>query len=295
MPKSISPEFANPGIGARVYDTLRMTKRYVTSYYQSRSETSLFDGVKTYCLFVGHARSGGSITGALLDAHPTIVLADEMDVLHHVESGFSRDQIYHLLIERAKRQAHKGRTKGGREGKVYSYFVPGQWQGRYERLQVIGGSKAGFSTQRLARNPELLQRLRDTVRGAEVKIIQIIRNPFDTISTMNIRAGRPLENGIERYFANCDAIAAIQRRAGEGAMLSIKHEELVDQSQTQIAAMCAFLGVAAPADYLDACASILYTSPAKSRHKIAWSPALLDSVQQRIKHYNFLDGYSYDI
>ena len=99
MPKPTSPEVTNPGLGARVYDSLRLAKSYVTSYYQSRGEHALYDQVKTYCMFVGHARSGGSITGALLDAHPNIVLADEMDVLNQVAAGFSRDQIYHMLID----------------------------------------------------------------------------------------------------------------------------------------------------------------------------------------------------
>jgi hypothetical protein len=294
MPKSTSPEVTDVGLGTRVYDSLRMAKRYVMSYYQSRGEGALFDEVKTYCLFVGHARSGGSITGALLDAHPNIVLADEMDVLHHVAAGFSRDQIYHLLISRAQRQSRKGRTKGGRDGKVYSYLVPGQWQGRFDQLRVIGGSKAGFSTQWLARDPDLLQRLRATVRGAEVRIIQIIRNPFDTNSTMNIRAGRPIEDGIARYFANCETIAGIQRRAGAGVMVSVKHEELVEQPQAQIAALCDFLGVPAPGDYLDACAGILYASPSKTRQKVGWRPELIDDVRRRIEQYDFLSGYTYD-
>jgi hypothetical protein len=294
MPKSISPEVINPGLGARVYDTLRMAKRYVTSYYQSRGEGALFDEIQTYCMFVGHARSGGSITGALLDAHPNIVLADEMDVLQHVAAGFNRDQIYHLLISRAQRQSRKGRTKGGRDGKVYSYLVPGQWQGRFDQLRVIGGSKAGFSTQWLARDPTLLPRLRQTLGSVEVKIIQIIRNPFDTISTMNIRAGRLLEDGIERYFANCETIAGIQRQVGADAMLSVKHEELVNQPHVQIAQLCRFLSVPAPSDYLDACAGILYSSPAKSRQKIAWRPELVDTVRRRIEQYDFLSGYTYD-
>ncbi|HWQ16146.1 MAG TPA: sulfotransferase [Roseiflexaceae bacterium] len=293
MPKSTSPEVTNPGLATLVYDRLRMAKRYVTSYYLSRKHRALFDAVRVHCLFVGHARSGGSIVGALLDAHPHVVLADELDVLQHVAAGFSRDQIYQLIVARAARQAHKGRTKGGRDGKVYSYHVPGQWQGRFERLQVIGGSKAGISTQRLAQRPELLQRLRDTVRGAEVRVVQVIRNPYDTISTMHIRAGRPLEAGIERYFANCDTIARIQQRLGAD-MLSVKHEALVEWPHEQLGALCRFLGVEALQDYLDACAGILYASPATSRHKVPWSQQLIDAVQRRVERYDFLHGYAYD-
>jgi hypothetical protein len=293
MPKLTSPEVANPSLAAQISDRLLMAKQYVTSYYPGRKERALFDQVRSYCMFVGHARSGGSIVGALLDAHPRIVLADELDVLQLVGAGFSRDQIYHLLIARAQRQARKGRTKGGRDGKVLSYHVPGQWQGRFERLEVIGASKAGFSTQRLAQQPDLFRQLRDTVRGAQVKVVQVIRNPYDTISTMNIRAGRPIEAGIERYFANCETIARIQQRVGAD-MLSLKHEALVEQPHDQLGGLCRFLGVAAPSDYLDACAGILYASPAKSRHKVPWSQDLIDAVQRRLEAYDFLHGYAYD-
>jgi hypothetical protein len=111
---------------------------------------------------------------------------------------------------------------------------------------------------------------------------------------MNLRAGRAIEDGIERYFANCRTIAEVKRRLDGAHMLSVKHEELVAQPEARMAEMCRFLGVEAPTDYLGACASILFESPAKSRHKVQWSQGLIDSVRRQIEQYDFLHGYSYE-
>lgn len=52
------------------------------------------------------------IVGALLDAHPNAVIADEVDALQFVAKGFNRDQLVYILLFRAhKLQAKKGRQK----------------------------------------------------------------------------------------------------------------------------------------------------------------------------------------
>jgi hypothetical protein len=275
-------------------ESLSMTKRFMLSYYQALRDDRTFQTVKTYCMFVGHARSGGSILGALLDAHPQIVIGDEVDVLKHLPLGFSRDQIFHMILARSQRQARKGRTKGGRDGRMYSYFVPGQWQGQFSQLRVIGDSKAGISTQRIAHDPTLLDRLTKVMERLDFKVVHIVRNPFDTVSTMNIRAGRPIANGIERYFTNCSTILALRNRLPAGSMLSVQHEYFIDNPATCLTDLCRFLGVAPTPGYLDACTGILYQSPAKSRHKVTWSPELIDIVRRQIDRYDFLQGYSYD-
>lgn len=277
-----------------VHESLSITKRFVISYFQALRDDTPFRNVQTYCMFVGHARSGGSILGAMLDAHPNMVVGDEVDVLKYIPTGISREQIFHIILTRSLRQSRKGRTKGGREGKVYSYAVPGQWQGRYSDLLVVGDSKAGFSTQRLDRDPTLLRRLQKMMKTVNVKIVHIVRNPFDTVSTMNIRADRPLANGIDRYFTNCETICSVRTMLPEGSMLSVQHEYFVDNPAACLSELCTFLGVAPNPEYLQACAGILYKSPAKSRTKVEWSPELIDIVRRKIDTFDFLQGYTYD-
>lgn len=282
------------GMRERVAGRLRMARRYVTSLYKSRQERAWYTDIRTYCMFIGHARSGHSIVGALLDAHPNVILPDEVDALQYVAAGFGREQIYHLLLARSRRQAGKGRTKGGRDGKTYSYHVPGQWQGRFERLHVVGDSKAGQSTQRLAQNPALLDRLRETLGNAHIKIIYVARNPYDNISTMILRGGRSFDSAIKRYFANCEAIVDIKRRVAPADLMLARQEDLIARPKQLLAETCGFLGIAAPDDYLSACAGILYTSPARSRHKVEWTPELVATVRRNIERFDFLAGYSYE-
>jgi Sulfotransferase family len=294
MSNASALEVRNLSVGTRVYERLNFVRRCVTSYYKSRMDSTFFRDVKTYCMFIGHARSGGSIIGALLDAHPNVVLADEVDALQYVTAGLSREQIYYIVLAKSQRQARAGRRKAGRDGKVYSYWVPGQWQGRFNTLQVIGDSKAGISTQRFAHNPALFQHLQNIMKGVNVKVIHVFRNPYDTVSTMILRGGRTFENAIERYFCNCKTIADLRKRISSSDIFTVRHEEFVDHPDICLDKTCNFLGIQAPPDYLSACASIVYKSPAKSRHKVQWNPELIEVVKRKIDQYDFLVGYSYE-
>jgi hypothetical protein len=280
MPNTSSLEITDPS----VIEKLRIAKRYVTSYYQSRKHHTLLQNIKTYCMFIGHTKSGGSLLGSLLDAHPDIILADEVNVLRYISAGFSRDQIYYLILAKSQKQARKGRRYSF--GKVYSYLVPGQWQGRFDRLQVIGDSKAGESTQRLAQNPALLHDLQNIVVGANVKIIHIIRNPYDVISTMILRGGRTFGDATQRYFSNCEAIVDIRRRVSNSDMFVVKHEQLIAHPVTRLNEICCFLGVEVIDDYLNACASVLYKSPDKIRYSVQWKPELIDVVKNKINKFD---------
>jgi hypothetical protein len=298
----LATRLTHQGVGAKLYKNmykpaikrLNMVRHYVTTYYKAYKNPMLFHDIKTYCMFVGYARSGHSIIGALLDAHPNVILPDEADVLRYLSAGFSREQIYHILLAKSQRQAMKGRTKQGREGQSYSYLIPGQWQGRFEQLQVIGDSTAGISTQRLAESPELLPRLQHIMKDVHVKLIHVVRNPYDNISTMCIRGGRSFESTIERYFTNCETIVDLRKQINDSDILVVRHEEFLSHPEGCLGEVCRFLGIEPTYDYLRACASILYTSPAKSRHKVQWNSETIDMVEHRIHQFDFLRGYSYD-
>ncbi|MGI8658267.1 MAG: sulfotransferase [Candidatus Limnocylindria bacterium] len=249
--------------------------------------------VHTFCLFIGHARSGHSIIGALLDAHPQIVISDELDALRYVEAGFRPSQILYLPIFVAKNQAERARTKAGLSGATYSYAVTGQWQGRYESLQVIGDSTAGMTVQRLARDRSLLARTRLRLMGRKLRFIHVTRNPFDNIATMMMRGGRTFENAADRYFSNCEAIVELAGRIAEDDILQVRHEDVILTPQATLERACGFLGVPVPAGYLDACAGILFPQPSRTRAKVEWSQDQRGFVERRIAEFPFLAGYSF--
>lgn len=249
--------------------------------------------VKTLCLFIGHARSGHSIVGALLDAHPQIAISDELDALRYIDAGFGGSQVLYLSMLVSRRQADRARTKAGQGGSVYSYAVPGQWQGRHRDLAVVGDSQAGWSVQRLARDRSLLGRTRKRIGDRDLRFIHVTRNPFDNIAAMMLRGGRTFDNAFERYFTNCEAIVELAERIGEGQLFRIRHEDVILDPRASLSSLCDFLGVEVTPDYLEACASILFPTPSRTREKVDWSEPQRTRVEARSAEFPFLSGYDF--
>ena len=277
---------------------LDLAKSYLTSSYGAYRDRNLFEDVETYCMFVGYPKSGHSLVGSLLDAHRDAIIAHELDALRYVWLGFNRAQLFHMLLENSKAYASTGRNWN-----VYSYRVPGQWQGRYEKLRVIGDKKGGISTLRLDSDPDLLKKLKNVVR-VPVKFVHVIRNPYDNISTM-LRDGiynywsmkgrqRGLRYSIDDYFFRCSAMRDFKKRTDPAAVLDLRHEDFIEDTASSLRKLCSFVGLDAPEDYLKDCASMIFPSPTKSRQRVEWDDSAIEVVRDRMKEFEFLRGYSYE-
>jgi len=131
-------------------------KTYALSYLKSKKLA--VNELKCFCLFVGYPRSGSSMIGSLIDAHPDAVIAHELHALRFVRYGFSKNQLFYLLLEQSERFLNLGSTWSG-----YSYRVPNQFNGRYRHLIVIGDKKAGDTAFFLYLYPNLLEKLKREV------------------------------------------------------------------------------------------------------------------------------------
>ncbi len=243
--------------------------------------------LQTYCMFIGHARSGHSLVGSLLDAHPDIAIAHELHVLRLLEAGFAERQIRRLILENSRFHA-RYRRRWGR----YRYEVPGQWQGRYRYLRVIGDKRARESGRLFACAPELLDRLQKHIRLA-IRYIHVVRNPFDNIATISIKHEKTLNEAITEYFLLCRTVRWVRREVGEESVFEMRHEDLVASPVPELARLCAFLGVSAPDEYLAACAGIVFPAPRLSRGTVAWTQSAIDRVRREGSQYNFLRRYGF--
>jgi len=263
-------------------------QRYVASALGSLVNRKSFASVETLCLFIGYPRSGHSLIGALLDAHPNAIIADELDALKYVHAGFSRNQLFYLLLRGSRRSASAGRQRTG-----YSYHVPGQWQGRFEELRVIGDKMGHASAIRLGAFPSLFDTLANGF-NVEIKFLHVMRNPYDIISTMALRTKLSLASSCDLFFSCAEAVQQIKQRSADSAVHDVRHEDFVTNPKYALKAICAFLNLKEDDDYLDACARIVYQMPHKSRQRISWTPNLIDSVKDRISKFPFLSDYSFD-
>jgi hypothetical protein len=282
-----------PIFRSRTFQRMNLWRYYGMSALVARRDSGCFRHIRAFCFFVGHNKSGTSLLGALLDAHPKVILADEIGALRYVEAGFSRDQLFYLLLRGSRVEARKGRVTAHRL-EPYSYWVPEGWQGRCSAPLVIGDSTSGSSTRLLGLRPDLLDRLSGLLRGIEPRLIQVIRNPFDPISVGMVRGGRSFQNAIDRYFIACETLVEIRRRVDPGSLLPVRYETFVAGPEQGLARVCRFLGVDVDQGYLRACGRIVRRRPDRSREMVKWTQPWIDDVERRIASFDFLQGYSYE-
>jgi hypothetical protein len=251
-------------------------------------ERAAFAGVERYCMFVGYPRSGHSLSGSLLDAHPDMVIAHELDALRLVAARVDRDRLFSLVLANDRAFTQRGRRWEG-----YAYEVPGQWQGRVRRLRVIGDKKAGMSTYRLGRRPELLASLQELVQ-VPVHLVHHVRNPFDNIATLSIRHGWPLGSAIELFFSLCATVSWCRAEIGAGRWIDVRHEDLVASPRPVLSGLCRFLGQEPDDGYLDACAAVLFDAPRRTRDQVRWTADDVARVRRGVERWDFLAGYDAD-
>ncbi len=263
-------------------------RRFLLSLLGGVWHRASFNRVETFCMFVGYPRSGHTLIGSILDAHPNMIIADELNALRYFDNGFGRKQLFYLLLRNSLKAASAGRKRTG-----YVYRVPDQWQGRYERLQVIGDKMGHAAALRLAADPDLLNRLRQFL-SVHIKFVHVLRNPYDVISTMTLRHQVPLEHSIDRFFWLCQSVDTIKRRVPSADICDLKHEDFIQSPITRLESLCEFFHLKADAAYLDASAKIVFASPHKSRFEVAWDKTLIESVRIKMSQFSFLEEYSYD-
>lgn len=253
---------------------------------ESARWNAVFRGVECHVTFIGYPRSGHSLVGALLDAHPQIVIAHELNALALLRAGLRRSQIFWLELQNSRAYAGIGRAWG-----EYSYAVEGQHQGAYEQLRVIGDKKGGASSRLLLEQPELLERARE-VLGPAIRIVHVVRHPLDNIATLFIkhRMAR-LSDAIDYYFVLCKSNQAVARRAGSGEWLEIHNDDVLQDPRGQLALACGFLGIATSAEYLAACARTVVPGRGRTRHRVAWTRDDIARVRQESTGYPFLSRY----
>lgn len=246
--------------------------------------------LQAFCLFASYGRSGHSLVGSLLDAHPDVVIGHEANALRLVAEGMKQDKLFETLLENSRRSFERGRKQSG-----YSYVVEGQWQGRYRTLRVIGDKSGGRTTKLIGRGG--LRRFARTV-GLPLRIVHQTRNPFDIVArrSLVLRDGVP-KRTVEEAIADLATMTDVNEqliRDGRYPVVTVRHEALIADPQGELARLCEFVGVEADPAYLDACAAIVYESPHRTRDRVEWPDEARRAVDGIVARHEFLDGYSFE-
>ena len=233
--------------------------------------------------FLGYPRSGHSLVGSLLDAHPDVVIAHELHALRHLAQGASLARLTEAIVINSFVFHMLGRSYTG-----YDYQVAGQWQGRARELLAAGDKKGNGSIRVLRRHPHLLD---DLAAGDRMRLIHVIRNPYDNIATKARRTGTSLEHAAQGYFSNVAVISALKKRYGS-LILDIHLEDLLAEPHQTLRTLLQHIHLGEPeADYYAACSAILFATPHRSALETPWPAPLLKRIDHRLALVDFLQRY----
>jgi len=238
-----------------------------------------------FCLFVGYPRSGHSLVGSLLDAHPHAVLAHEFNTLQQYRTGLDADELCLFLQLNSAVFARMGRSWTG-----YAYEVPGQHQGRAERLVLLGDKKGAATTRQMRKHPDTLPALEADL-GVPFVFVHVMRHPLDNIATWAQRQRVSLERATREYFQLVETVADL-RAARPEQVHDVYLESLIGDPRAELVRLCAALGLEQGADHLDACANVVFGSPRRSRDRADWPDGMRDSILERAGRHDFLRPYA---
>jgi Sulfotransferase family len=247
-----------------------------------------FGQVEAFCLLVGYARSGSSLFGSILNAHPEMVIAHEADIMRYVRPGVRRNQLFGILLNRDREFAEIDRQWHG-----FDYSVPGHAQGEFTRLRVIGDKHAGRATRWLREDPARLDRLRHVV-GVPLRVVHLVRNPFDNVASMARNRDIPVSRALEVYCGLSRGVDGIRRELAPEELLDVRYEEFLQHPESVLPEVCTFLGVAVDEDYVAACATLIDFGGRRGRDTVTWSAEERDTLETLIGDLDMLKGYSYD-
>ena len=263
------------------YDRLAMP------FVLPRQKTALAQA-KTYVLFVGQPRSGHSVVGSVLDAHPNALISHRLDSLKYLQTGCTLPEVFYLIMKNSQRFA-----KTERKLTAYSYNIDNAWQGQSENLQVIGDQEGKWSAQRLLANaPRLQEQLGK--HAIALRLFNVVRNPFDNIATWSERSGLSIARITHDYFTICDQVQAIEAHYGSDALLRVYHERFIANFDAEFQRILDFVQLNGSAELLSACTPLIYHKPHRSRDNIQWQARDIQAITKKIQQYDFLHGYDFE-
>jgi hypothetical protein len=244
------------------------------------------------CLFLSPPRSGHSLLGALLDAHPDAAIGHELDALLFLRWGWRLVEVLPLLERSAQWAAAQELLPGG-----YGYRLEGQGQ---VRQPLVVGDKHGEATLvELARRPWLRQRL-ELASPAPLHWLRAVRHPLDNIATIALKidsiaagvlppGGTALQQAEAYFFQLADWMDLCG--GPQARLLDVRHEQLLAEPELELRRLAGFLGLEPDPAWLARCQAILRPAPHLSRRGVCWEAGQQERILQRCREYGFLSSY----
>lgn len=277
------------------------------------------DKVERFVLFIGYPRSGHSIIGTMLDAHPNIIIAHEFPLTRSLMSETKRRKVtkqglFNALYLNSRAELVYGeRGELGLKRKGYLLALNNSFHGHFNgKLTIIGNKEGGATAKHYHVHPtEVTGVFKWLEHEVEIPIhvLHVVRNPYDMIATHALYAAGKgsqkyeaseakklnnpslLEEAANQILFRARAVSIMQKLLNLNVLL-IHHEDMVNKPKQTISRICEFLQVNCTGRYLESCKAKTYQSVSKTRNLVVWTEHLMDRVESEIKHFPFFNKYS---
>ena len=257
---------------------LAREKRGVADYQNNDCD------LNSFCLIIGNSRSGSTILGSIVDAHPNAIVANETMASQAFWRGMSKSDILGEIVENSS-----ANYRSGRQSEDYQYQIGSSPESK-SSVSVYGDKIWNPATLLLHGDYDLISRLESKL-SARVVLIASIRNPFDTIATMHRRSQAPIKDRIRWFFMHCEALAAIEEKTPQSNFFISHHEHLIDSPDEEILRICRALMLSVDNQHVDNVKRLLYRRPSKSGMAIDWDLKEVDEILERMRRFPFLSMY----
>ena len=277
------------------------------------------EGVEKFVVFVGYQRSGHTLIGSVMDAHPNMVISNGLFLLHSCafkKMGArlleNKTRLFNTIYKDSYLLSNCGNRNGANTSKGYSLEINGQWQGKFDQLRVIG-DKLGGSTSTQLLHDKGITCWKELVNSVRIPIvgIHVVRNPYDMVATNSLyrlskvkatkandlvygklRPGLSmLTEEAQRVFKQANSVENFSKKV---PVVEIHIEDYIKDPKSAVLKICNGLGLPCPEDYVQECYNKAYRSVSRSRDLIEWEPEVINSIQENMKKLHFFHGYTFE-
>lgn len=256
------------------------------------------------CLFfVGHARSGHSIVGSIINAHPHAVVADEI-YIKKTPGFLTHPEVFLREIwKRASSYQH--------------YAIEGLFQGTYEgHIDLIGNKLGMYTTEFFANQPlQALNRCSQLITKLQMRLqwIHVQRNPFDNIATLFLRdhlgdaytdfvrekknlstedpkVREGLRRAAHNYFDLVErGVLFVRRKYAD--LHTLYHEDFIAKPKEEIERLCDFLGLEKSSEFLEQTSARVMSKTTNTRERLIWDDKTVNYIRNEINKYPWMERY----
>ena len=277
------------------------------------------ESVQRFVFFIGYSRSGHSIVGSMMDAHPDMIIAHEYALFNQWKAKPNKHKdrryLYNQLYQNSYNNAVYGWRSGKKDKKGYTLQFEHTWQGEFRQLKVIGDKAAGklgnLYNSSQSHFLQIYEQLLQTVQ-VPVAALHVVRNPYDMIATRLLytntnRNGAKLTTVTEEHkYNNTAQLAGHSKRLFSLArtvqnitkdcnlkVLEIHLSELIQNFKSTAIIICNFVNVQCSEDFLLASQNKIRKTLSKTRLLVEWTPDLIEDIAKQMEQYPFFQRYSF--